>query len=286
MTVGFFNAKRHGRHGNDRVRWLPRGTQQVTGRERTAQTPLSPRPVLWLSHTPDLRNSAEPQGLDPSLLCIQINTCCGGVRKTETDSSQWCPVTGLEAMSRDQNTRTSTKQRKNIFLLWRWVRIGTGCPQRLWSLHPCRYSKPSWTQSWAAGCRWPCLRMGVGLDDLQRSLPASMILFNAVALAVIVMQNFSEWAGKCRLWAEVERLDHERATQVLLWLQDIWHLDCGCLQPLLAQQWSACQRCQTLSVFLLNHRIREWFGLEGTLKIVSFQHPYHAQRHLPPDQVA
>jgi len=33
------------------------------------------------------------------------------------------------------------------------------------------------------------------------------------------------------------------------------------------------------------HRIIEWFGLEGTLKIIWFQPPCHEQGHLPPDQV-
>jgi len=32
--------------------------------------------------------------------------------------------------------------------------------------------------------------------------------------------------------------------------------------------------------------IIEWFGLEGTLKIISFQPPCHGQGHLPVDQVA
>jgi len=31
-----------------------------------------------------------------------------------------------------------------------------------------------------------------------------------------------------------------------------------------------------------NHRITEWFGLEGTLKIIWFQPPCHEQGHLPP----
>jgi len=35
-----------------------------------------------------------------------------------------------------------------------------------------------------------------------------------------------------------------------------------------------------------NHRIVEWFGLEGTLEIIYFQPPGHGQGHLPPDQVA
>jgi len=32
--------------------------------------------------------------------------------------------------------------------------------------------------------------------------------------------------------------------------------------------------------------ITEWFGLEGTLKIIYFQPPCHGQGHLPLDQVA
>jgi len=35
-----------------------------------------------------------------------------------------------------------------------------------------------------------------------------------------------------------------------------------------------------------NHRIIEWFGLAGTLKIIWFQPPCHEQGHLPLDQVA
>lgn len=31
------------------------------------------------------------------------------------------------------------------------------CPVRLWSLHLWRWSKPSWTQSWAICSRWLCL---------------------------------------------------------------------------------------------------------------------------------
>lgn len=58
-----------------------------------------------------------------------------------------------------------------------WPHNGTGCPGQLRSLQPHWYSKAIWTQSWAGSSRWPCLSKGVGPSDLQRSLPASTILW-------------------------------------------------------------------------------------------------------------
>ena len=63
--------------------------------------------------------------------------------------------------------------RKNFFPL----RVGTGCPGWLWSLLLWRYSRPAWTRSCAACCRWLCFSRRVGLDDPQRSLPAPTILW-------------------------------------------------------------------------------------------------------------
>ena len=59
--------------------------------------------------------------------------------------------------------------------LWGWRSTGTGCPGRLWSLLLWRYSRPAWTGSSAAYCRWPCFCSRVGLDDPQRSLPNPII---------------------------------------------------------------------------------------------------------------
>ena len=60
--------------------------------------------------------------------------------------------------------------------LWGWRSTGTVCPGRWWSLILWRYSRPAWTSSCAACCRWPCFGRRVGLDDPQRSLPTSTIL--------------------------------------------------------------------------------------------------------------
>jgi len=61
--------------------------------------------------------------------------------------------------------------------LWGWRSTGTGCPGILWSLLLWRYSRPAWTRSCAACCRWPCFGRRVGLDDPQRSLPTPTILW-------------------------------------------------------------------------------------------------------------
>ena len=61
--------------------------------------------------------------------------------------------------------------------LWGWRSPGTGCPGRLWSLLLWRYSRPAWTRSCTACCRWPCFGRRVGLDDPQRSLPTPTILW-------------------------------------------------------------------------------------------------------------
>lgn len=47
-----------------------------------------------------------------------------------------------------------------------------GCSERLWSLHSC--PQLIWRQSWATCSKWP-LSKGVGLDELQRFLPTSVI---------------------------------------------------------------------------------------------------------------
>ena len=51
------------------------------------------------------------------------------------------------------------------------------CPEGLWSLLLWRYSRPVWTRSCAACCRWPCFGRRVGLDDPQTSLPTPAILW-------------------------------------------------------------------------------------------------------------
>ena len=62
------------------------------------------------------------------------------------------------------------------------------------SLFLWRYSKPAWTRSCAACCRWPCFGMGVGLDDPQRSLPTPTILWfcnkHEIHLAFQILKRF------------------------------------------------------------------------------------------------
>ena len=83
--------------------------------------------------------------------------------------------------NRDETSCDKWKQTSQTYnttsSLWGWRSTGTGCPGRLWSLLLWRYSRPAWTRSCAAYCRWSCFGRGFGLDDPQRSLPTPTILW-------------------------------------------------------------------------------------------------------------
>ena len=115
-----------------------------------------------------------------------------GVRRIGSDSFQWSPATGQGATGTNWGTGSSiwTWGRTS---LWGWRSPGTGCPGRLWSLLLWRYSRPAWTRSCAACCRWPCFGRRVGLDDPQRSLPTPTVLWfcDSVILGIFMSFQYS-----------------------------------------------------------------------------------------------
>ena len=112
--------------------------------------------------------------------------------RTEPGSFQWCPVTWPEAMGTNWNTGGSLWTSGNTFSLWGWWSTGTGCPGRLWSLHPWRYSKAIWTWSWAMRSGHPCLSRGFGPGALQRSPPTSAALW-----ACAYFTHWVWWSAGC-----------------------------------------------------------------------------------------
>jgi len=106
-----------------------------------------------------------------------INIFRVGVRRMGPNSFQWCPATGQGAIGTNWSTGSSIWRGGRTSSLWGWRSPGTGCPGRLWSLLLWRYSRPTWTRSCAACCRWPSFVRGVGLDDPQRSLPTLNMLW-------------------------------------------------------------------------------------------------------------
>jgi len=106
-----------------------------------------------------------------------INISRVGVRRMGPSSFQWCPVTGQGAMGTKWSIGSSIWTWGRTSSLWGWRSTGIGCPGRLWSLLLWRYSRPAWTRSCAACCRWPCFGRGVGLDEPQRSLPTPNVLW-------------------------------------------------------------------------------------------------------------
>jgi len=100
-----------------------------------------------------------------------------GVRRMGPSSFQWCPATGQGATGTNWSIGSSSWTWGRSSSFWGWWSTGTGCPERLWILLLWRYSRPTWTKSSTACCRWPCFSRGVGLDDPQRSLPTLNILW-------------------------------------------------------------------------------------------------------------
>ena len=120
-----------------------------------------------------------------------VNIWSMGVRRMGLNSFQRCPATGQGAMGTN-SSRGSSIWTWGRTSLWGWWSTETGCPEWLWILCLWRYSRPSWTRSCAACCRWPCFGRRVGLDDPQRSLPTPNILWFCVILSV-----GSAWATTC-----------------------------------------------------------------------------------------
>ena len=92
----------------------------------------------------------------------------------------------------------------------RWRSPGPGCPGRLWSLLLWRYSRPPWTRSSTAYCRWPCFSRRIWLDDPQRSHPTPTILWFCDSLILFPHGKVSALSGAALPWAmgvEVNALD-------------------------------------------------------------------------------
>lgn len=70
-----------------------------------------------------------------------------------------------------QTTGLDPSERKvSILKHWRWSHTGTGCPERLWTLHRWRCSEPEWTWSSVTRCSRP---WAGGLDSFISRGPSS-----------------------------------------------------------------------------------------------------------------
>lgn len=85
------------------------------------------------------------------------NTWRKGAKRTETDSLQCCSMPGQETVGTNWKTGDSLWMPGGTSLLCIWWRTGTGCLERLWSLHSWRSSKATW----AICSEWPCLSRGL-----------------------------------------------------------------------------------------------------------------------------
>ena len=106
---------------------------------------------------------------------MSVNICRVGVRRMGPDAFRWCSATGQGAMGSNWSRGSSVWTWGRTSSLWGWRSTGTGCPGRLWSLLHWRYSRPAWTRSCAACCRWSCF--GRGLDWVTHRGPFQPLPF-------------------------------------------------------------------------------------------------------------
>ena len=130
-----------------------------------------------------------------------------GVRSMGPDSAQRCPARGQGATGTRWTIGSSLWTWGRTSSLWRWRSTGTGCPGELWSLLLWRYSRPAWTRSCAACCRWSCFGRGGRLDDPQRSLPTPNVLW----FCEIVFTPFGldQWTGNHMVFPLLRYKCHE-----------------------------------------------------------------------------
>lgn len=65
-------------------------------------------------------------------------------------------MTRQEAMGSDWNMKFHLNMEKHCNSMKVIKQTATNCPETLWSLHPCRYLKANWAQSWTTYFSWWC----------------------------------------------------------------------------------------------------------------------------------
>ena len=100
-------------------------------------------------------------------------------------------------------------------------------PGRLWSLLLWRYSRPAWTRSCAACCRWPCFGGGAGLDDPQRSLPTPTILWFCDSVNHCLVMKCGTYDCTCRNCVRTEFDETPRCTVGIF--QRCWSHGCSAI---------------------------------------------------------
>ena len=127
---------------------------------------------------------------------VQVTEICGSFNSIFTCFLLAFPV---HFSFKFKEGRFRLEIRKKSFTL-RVVGTGTGCPEMWLMPRPWRLSRPGWIRPWAAwsSCGVPVRCRGVGLDDLQRSLPTLRILwFYSMILYLQNSTSVTQPSGHC-----------------------------------------------------------------------------------------
>lgn len=133
--------------------------------------------IRWCSCTFVSRSrflSFQSTGAQDFLINIHIHSWREGAKRREPNGAWW---QDQRQWSQTEMQEVSSEHHETLCQLWEWPNSGKGCPERWWSLHPCKYAKVVWTWSWRTWSKCFFLSMGFGLDDFQRSLKTSALLW-------------------------------------------------------------------------------------------------------------
>ena len=133
--------------------------------------------ILWLAPFFRRKHANQMVWGTYDLLSMYINTWRAGAKRTKPDSSQWCLVTGPEAMGTKWKIGGSLWTSGNALLTVRLTKHWHRLPRKVVESLSLKVFKAIWTRSWGTGSRWPCSSSRDGPDVLQTSLPTSTCLW-------------------------------------------------------------------------------------------------------------
>lgn len=123
---------------------------------------------------------------------MYTNILRADVKRSGLDPSEWIPATGQGRGTNETQEVLSEFEGKLLYCGSDWT-LSTHCSVRLRSLHPWKYSNPTWTQSCATCSEWTCFSRELDQMISRGSFPPKW--FCDPVNNIGISQSFSLWSG-------------------------------------------------------------------------------------------